>query len=155
MGRAPRKQADRKVTAKGFDRRRLLVGGGAAAGLLLAWAVWPRSYRPNLNAAPGETIFNAFLKIAASGQIVVIVPQTEMGQGVTTLLPQILADELGADPYEVLSEARLDEDLNTTPLSKCELIMRLEEDFEIEIPEDEWDSLKTVQDLTDYIASRT
>ena len=97
MGRAPRKQADRKVTAKGFDRRRLLVGGGAAAGLLLAWAVWPRSYRPNLNAAPGETIFNAFLKIAASGQVVVIVPQTEMGQGVTTLLPQILADELGAD----------------------------------------------------------
>ena len=97
MGRAPRKQADRNVTATGFNRRTLLVGGGAAAGLLLAWGIWPRSYRPNLNAAPGETVFNAFLKITASGQIVVIVPQTEMGQGVTTLLPQILADELGAD----------------------------------------------------------
>ncbi|HKT75342.1 MAG TPA: molybdopterin cofactor-binding domain-containing protein, partial [Sphingobium sp.] len=37
------------------------------------------------------------LKIDKSGQIVVIVPQAELGQGVTTLLPQILADELGAD----------------------------------------------------------
>ncbi|NYI23214.1 xanthine dehydrogenase family protein molybdopterin-binding subunit [Sphingobium indicum] len=80
-----------------MNRRALLVGGGATAGLLLAWAVWPRAYRPNLNTAPGETAFNAFLKIDRAGQVIVIVPQTEMGQGVSTLLPQILADELGAD----------------------------------------------------------
>lgn len=94
MARAPRKRSDR---SKGIDRRTLIVGGGAAAGLLLAWGVWPRSYRPNLNAGPGETILNAFLKIDRSGQIIVIVPQMESGQGVATLLPQILADELGAD----------------------------------------------------------
>ncbi|HEX7740943.1 MAG TPA: molybdopterin cofactor-binding domain-containing protein, partial [Sphingobium sp.] len=80
-----------------FNRRTLLVGAGASAGLLLAWGVWPRDYRPNLNVSAGETAFNAFLKIDKSGQIIVIVPQAEMGQGVTTLLPQILADELGAD----------------------------------------------------------
>lgn len=97
MGRAKGKQADRRDKAKGFDRRTLLVGTGATAGLLLAWAAWPRAYRPNLNLATGETAFNAFLKIDNSGQIVVIVPQAELGQGVTTLLPQILADELGAD----------------------------------------------------------
>ncbi|HKT75149.1 MAG TPA: molybdopterin cofactor-binding domain-containing protein, partial [Sphingobium sp.] len=97
MGCAERKQADRRDKAKGFDRRTLLVGAGATAGLLMAWAAWPRTYRPNLNIAPGETAFNAFLKIDKSGQIVVIVPQAELGQGVTTLLPQILADELGAD----------------------------------------------------------
>ncbi|UZW57301.1 molybdopterin-dependent oxidoreductase [Sphingobium sp. JS3065] len=95
MGRAPRKQGQQ--TEKGLNRRTLLIGGGAAAGLLLAWAVWPRAYRPNLNTAPGETAFNAFLKIDRSGQVIVIVPQAEMGQGVSTLLPQILADELGAD----------------------------------------------------------
>src|SRR3546814_18875431 len=39
----------------------------------------------------------AFLKIAEDGQVIVIVPQAELGQGVYTLLPQILADELGAD----------------------------------------------------------
>ncbi|BAV66182.1 xanthine dehydrogenase family protein molybdopterin-binding subunit [Sphingobium cloacae] len=95
MGRTPLRQKGRG--RQGIDRRTLLVGGGAGAGLLLAWAVWPRSYKPNLNAAPGETVFNAFLKIDRAGQVIVIVPQLEMGQGVTTLLPQILADELGAD----------------------------------------------------------
>lgn len=95
MGRTPRKQGQQK--GKGLNRRTLLIGGGAAAGLLLAWAVWPRAYRPNLNTAPSETAFNAFLKIDRSGQVIVIVPQTEMGQGISTLLPQILADELGAD----------------------------------------------------------
>ncbi|WP_336962295.1 xanthine dehydrogenase family protein molybdopterin-binding subunit [Sphingobium aquiterrae] len=83
--------------APALTRRTLLVGGGAAAGLLVAWGLWPRSYRPNLNVAPGEQALGAFLKIDRSGQVVVIVPQTEMGQGVSTLLPQILADELGAD----------------------------------------------------------
>ena len=97
MGRAPLKHAQRKDQDRGINRRALLVGAGASAGLMLAWAIWPRRYRPNLNAAAGETVFNAFLKIDRAGQIVVIVPQTEMGQGITTLLPQILADELGAD----------------------------------------------------------
>ncbi len=82
---------------RGLSRRGLLVGGGAAAGLLIAWGLWPRDYAPALNASPGEHVFNAFLKIDRSGQVIVIVPQCEMGQGVTTLLPQILADELGAD----------------------------------------------------------
>ena len=79
------------------SRRRLIVGGGVGAGLLVAWGVWPRSYRPNLVAAPGETILGAFLKIGENGQVAVVVPQAEMGQGVYTALPQILADELGAD----------------------------------------------------------
>jgi len=80
-----------------INRRSLLIGGGVGAGLLLAWGVWPRNYQPNLNTSPGETIFNAFLKINEDGQIVVPVAQAEMGQGVYTSLPQILADELGAD----------------------------------------------------------
>lgn len=79
------------------SRRLFLVGGGAGAGLLLAWGLWPRAYRPNLAVAPNETPLNAFLKIDNAGQVIVIVPQLEMGQGVTTVLPQILADELGAD----------------------------------------------------------
>ena len=80
-----------------LDRRTLLIGGGAAAGLLIAWELWPRSYRPNVPVGENETLINAFLKIDTAGQIIVIVPQLEMGQGITTVLPQILADELGAD----------------------------------------------------------
>ena len=82
---------------RGVSRRNVLIGGGAGVGLLLAWAAWPRSYRSNLRAAEGETLFNAFLKIARDGRVIVAVPQSELGQGVYTSLPQILADELGAD----------------------------------------------------------
>ncbi|WP_093224909.1 xanthine dehydrogenase family protein molybdopterin-binding subunit [Sphingomonas sp. NFR15] len=79
------------------SRRGLLVGGGAGVGLLVAWALWPRGYAPNLPLAKGETLFNAWLKIGEDGTVTVAVPQAEHGQGVYTALPQILADELGAD----------------------------------------------------------
>lgn len=81
----------------GITRRRLLIGGGATAGLVVAWALWPRDYRPNLRAGEGETLFNAFLKIGRDGRVIVAVPQAEAGQGAYTALPQIIADELGAD----------------------------------------------------------
>ena len=81
----------------GITRRGLLIGGGAGVGLVVAWAVWPRHYLPNLVAAPGETVMSAFLKVGEDGHVTVVVPQAEMGQGVWTALPQILADELGAD----------------------------------------------------------
>ena len=81
----------------GISRRTLLIGGGASAGLVLAWTLWPRRYAPNLAAGEGETIFNAFLKIGRDGRVIVAVPQAEAGQGVYTTLPQIVADELGAD----------------------------------------------------------
>ena len=79
------------------SRRQMLVGATAAGGLAIAWSLWPRDYQPNLTAARDEHVFNAFLKIGDDGHISAVVPQCEMGQGVTTLLPQIMADELGAD----------------------------------------------------------
>ena len=81
----------------GFNRRKFLIGSGALGGLVVAWALWPRSYEPNVVATENEQIFGAYLKISEDGQVTVIVPQSEMGQGVYTVLPQILADELGAD----------------------------------------------------------
>ncbi|MGP1282523.1 MAG: molybdopterin cofactor-binding domain-containing protein [Parasphingopyxis sp.] len=86
-----------KASRLGITRRRVLIGGGIGAGLVVAWGVWPRHYVHNLVAGEGETVFNAFLKIGEDGHVSVIVPQAEMGQGVWTALPQALADELGAD----------------------------------------------------------
>lgn len=80
-----------------IDRRTLLVGGGVGVGLIVAWAAWPRTYLPNLTAAPGESLFGAWIKIGTDGHVSVAVPQCEEGQGVYTALPQIVADELGAD----------------------------------------------------------
>jgi len=79
-----------------LDRRTLLIGGGAGIGLVVAFALWPRSLASDLAAEPGEQTFGNFIKIAPSGRVTVAVPQTETGQGIWTALPQIAADELGA-----------------------------------------------------------
>ncbi|SFS04739.1 xanthine dehydrogenase family protein molybdopterin-binding subunit [Sphingomonas jatrophae] len=81
----------------GLTRRRLLIGGGAGLGLLVGFAALPRRAPPNLVAAVGEHVLDPFLKIGEDGHVTVIVGQAEMGQGVWTSLPQILADALGAD----------------------------------------------------------
>jgi len=84
-------------SSTGLTRRKFLIGGTVGTGLLVAWAIWPRNYEPNVAATENEQVFGAFLKISEDGQVTVVVPQSEMGQGVYTVLPQILADELGAD----------------------------------------------------------
>jgi isoquinoline 1-oxidoreductase subunit beta len=88
-----------------LTRRTVLIGGGAGIGLIVAWAAWPRVGRPNLRAAPGEHVFNGYVKIGIDGHVTVAVPQVEMGQGVYTTLPQIIADELGADWRTIAVEA--------------------------------------------------
>lgn len=102
---------------RGLSRRALLIGGGAGLGLLVAWAAWPRRYPVTLPAAAGEMVFNAFLKIGADGQVTVAVPQAELGQGTYTGLPQILADELGADWRTVGVEAAPLSPLYANPLA--------------------------------------
>lgn len=81
----------------GISRRKLLIGGGAGVGLLVAWGLWPRRYAPNMRAADGEHLFGPWLKIAEDGQVIIAIPQSESGQGVYTALAQIVAGELGAD----------------------------------------------------------
>ena len=81
-----------------------MVGAAAGGGLLVAWALLPRRYPAPLSPGRGETAFGAWLKIGRDGVISVAVPQLEMGQGVTTLLPQIVAMELGADWRQVAVE---------------------------------------------------
>ncbi|MBX9796476.1 MAG: molybdopterin-dependent oxidoreductase, partial [Sphingomonas sp.] len=98
-----------------------MIGGGAGLGLMLAWAVWPRRYAPNLTAAPGETLFGAWLKIGEDGHVTVAVPQAEYGQGAWTALPQILADELGADWRTVAVEPAPLNPLYANPLGANEL----------------------------------
>lgn len=113
--------APRKPSLPRLDRRSLLIGGGVGAGLIVAWAVWPRAYAPNLTAAKGEQIFGAWLKIGKDGQVTVAVPQAELGQGVYSALPQILADELGADWRRVGVEAAPINPLYANPIGATAL----------------------------------
>lgn len=103
------------------DRRTLLIGGGVGAGLLVAWGVWPRSYLPNLTAAPGESLFGAWIKIGTDGHVSIAVPQCEEGQGVYTAFAQIVADELGADWQQVGVEPAPLNPLYANPLAAEEL----------------------------------
>ncbi|MFM9934725.1 MAG: molybdopterin cofactor-binding domain-containing protein [Novosphingobium sp.] len=78
-------------------RRGLLIGAGGAGALLVAFTLVPRRYASALVAGEGEHVFDSFLRLAADGAVSVAVPVCEMGQGITTLLAQIVAVELGAD----------------------------------------------------------
>ena len=87
-----------------FTRRGILLGMGAAGGLIAAWALTPRQFAPPLRPGEGEYAFDAWLKIDKDGVVSVAVPDLEMGQGITTLIPQIVAMELGADWRQVAVE---------------------------------------------------
>jgi isoquinoline 1-oxidoreductase beta subunit len=78
-----------------ISRRQFLVGGAVAGtGLVLALYLPHHSLHPF---AEHEFAPNAYLHIAPDGRITVVVARSEMGQGVRTALPMILAEELDSD----------------------------------------------------------
>ncbi len=94
-----------KRTRKEYTRREFLKTSLAGAGLTIAAVMTPSGLRL-LSAAEMEkeaAFFkpNVYLRIAPDDSITVIVNKSEMGQGVTTSLPMIIADELEADWKQV------------------------------------------------------
>lgn len=63
----------------------------------------------------------------------------------------IIVDQLGVEEDEVTPEASFIEDLGADSLDIVELIMALEEEFEIEVPDEDAEKLSTVADAVDYI----
>ncbi|MEP3049843.1 MAG: molybdopterin cofactor-binding domain-containing protein [Erythrobacter sp.] len=88
----------------GVTRRGLLTGAAIGGGLVVAWTFYPRTFPSPLVVSNKEHAFDAWLKIAEDGVVTVAVPQLEMGQGITTILPQIIAYELGADWRQIAVE---------------------------------------------------
>ncbi len=86
------------------SRRGVLIGALAGGGLAVGYLLRPHRFPLPLEPGPDEHAFGAWIKIGADGVVSVAVPQVEMGQGVTTLLPQIVAWELGADWRQVAVE---------------------------------------------------
>ena len=64
---------------------------------------------------------------------------------------EIIVEQLGVDASEVTIEAKFIEDLGADSLDTVELVMVLEEEFDIEIPDDEAEKLITVGSAVDYI----
>ena len=63
----------------------------------------------------------------------------------------IIAESLGVKKSEVVSGASFIDDLNADSLDIVELVMELEEEFEINIPDDQAEKIKTVGEAIDYI----
>ncbi len=66
----------------------------------------------------------------------------------------LVIDNLGVGEEEVTSNASFADDLGADSLDAVELIMQIEEEFEIEIPNEEAEELRTVQSLVDYVTKR-
>lgn len=62
-----------------------------------------------------------------------------------------VADQLSIDPEDVTMESSFIDDLGADSLDIVELLMALEEEFDIEIPDEEAEKLVTVGDVVDYI----
>ncbi len=66
-------------------------------------------------------------------------------------IKQIIVDELGVDEAEVTENARFIEDLGADSLDLVELVMRFEEEFDIEIPDEDAEKIQAVRDAYAYV----
>jgi len=64
---------------------------------------------------------------------------------------QIIVEQLGVDEGEVTQNASFVDDLGADSLDTVELVMAFEEAFDIEIPDEDAEKIKTVKDAVDYI----
>jgi acyl carrier protein len=67
-------------------------------------------------------------------------------------IKQIVAEQLGVDEDQVTNEASFMDDLGADSLDTVELVMALEEEFDIEISDEDAEKIQTVQDAIDYIS---
>ncbi|MGB9678993.1 MAG: acyl carrier protein [Thermoanaerobacteraceae bacterium] len=63
----------------------------------------------------------------------------------------IIVEQLGVDPDEVTMESSFIDDLGADSLDIVELVMALEEEFDIEIPDEDAEKIKTVGDVVEYL----
>ncbi len=92
-----------------LNRRRFFLGSAAVgSALVVGWGLLPPRQRLTgsqpLATAAGQQAFNGWLKIGSDDSVTVMVPKSEMGQGVSTSLAMLLADELDADWSRVRTE---------------------------------------------------
>ena len=76
-----------------------------------------------------------------------------MGNFSEDRVKEIIAKELEVDSKQISGEARFIEDLGADSLDIVELVMALEEEFGIDIPDEDADKLKTVGDAMNYLKS--
>jgi len=67
---------------------------------------------------------------------------------------QIVAEQLGVDEDQVTNDASFMDDLGADSLDTVELVMALEEEFDVEISDEDAEKIQTVQDAVSYISEQ-
>jgi len=70
-------------------------------------------------------------------------------------IKEIVAEQLGVEESQVTNEASFMDDLGADSLDTVELVMALEEEFDLEISDENAEKIQTVQDAIDYITEHT
>jgi acyl carrier protein len=67
---------------------------------------------------------------------------------------EIIETQLGVDPREITPGAHLVNDLQTDSLDSVELLMAIEEKFDLDISDEDAEAIRTVKDISDYLRER-
>jgi acyl carrier protein len=78
----------------------------------------------------------------------------DINMSVNPKVKDIIVEQLGVDPEKVKSEASFIDDLGADSLDIVELVMAMEEEFDLEIPDEDAEKLKTVNDVQTYLNSK-
>jgi acyl carrier protein len=70
-------------------------------------------------------------------------------------IKEIVAEQLGVEESQVTNEASFMDDLGADSLDTVELVMALEEEFDLEISDENAEKIQSVQDAIDYITEHT
>jgi len=68
---------------------------------------------------------------------------------------KIIEEKLSVNADQITNDAKFAEDLKADSLDTVELVMALEDEFGLDIPDEEAEKIKTVQDAIDYIGAKT
>lgn len=68
---------------------------------------------------------------------------------------ELIVDQLGVEEEEVTAEANIQDDLGADSLDIVDLIQTIEDEYDLSIPDDAVESIKTVGDIVSYIESNT
>ncbi len=66
-------------------------------------------------------------------------------------IKEIIVEQLGVEKDQITLDASLIDDLGADSLDTVELVMAFEEEFDIEIPDEDAEKIRTVRDVTDYL----